>query len=322
MGNIKDISYFRENIYSYRDRINSTCLVAFHHLIDRIEKDIILNGKESVLEKRGLVEIGIKSSLDRAILSNEEHNEYSKNCSYKDFTAMAEIIYRYYLRYAFQRLKESGFNVDILKYSINSDGRRGDNANICNSISDDYYSSLVDISITYSGNLEKSLLDGMRDKYNLDDIEANPVITDEEIPNNIKEDKMPSNIKENSLDTLDEDDEKLDVLSTTTPSIDCDIEDAKEIYRRKLVGYSNSVLKSILDLIMNCISSGKESIDIDTGIVKGELSKIGADISDKGLYDIMCWLSTILSETYNYRLDIADSFQKDKVYIMNVSGWA
>lgn len=316
MGNIKDISYFRENIYSYRDRINSTCLVAFHHLIDRIEKDIILNGKESVLEKRGLVEIGIKSSLDRVIVSNEEHSEYSKNCSYKDFTAMAEIVYRYYLRYAVSRLKESGFNVDILKYRINSDGRRGDDANICDSISDDYYSSLVDISITYSGKLEKSLLDGMRTKYNLDDIEANPVITDEEIPNNIKEDKMPSNIKENS------DDEKSDVLATTTPDIDCDIEDAKEIYRRKLVGYSNSVLKSILDLIMNCISSGKESIDIDTGIVKEELSKIGADISDKGLYEIMCWLSTVLSETYDYKLDVVDSFQKDKIYIINISGWA
>lgn len=307
MGNIKDISYFRENIYSYRDRINSTCLVAFHHLIDRIEKDIILNGKESAIEKRGLVEIGIKSSLDRAVLPNYEYREYSKNCSYKDFTAIAEIVYRYYLCYAVPRLKESGFDVDILKYRINSDGRRGDNANICDSISDDYYSSLVDISITYSGKLEKSLLDEMKAKYNLDDIEANPVITDEEIQNNIKENS---------------DDEKSDVLATTTPSIDCDIEDAKEIYRRKLVGYSNSVLKSILDLIMNCISSGKESIDIDIGIVKGELNKIGADISDKGLYEIMCWLSIILSETYGYNLDIADSFQKDKVYIINVSGWA
>ena len=158
----------------------------------------------------------------------------------------------------------------------------------------------------------------MRTKYNLDDIEANPII---EIPNNIEKensDVCPKTVESETYDNG----ENIDVLATTTPDLDYDIEDAKEIYRRRLVERSNSVLKSILDLIMNCISSGKESIDIDTGIVKEELSKLGADISDKGLYEIMCWLSTVLSETYEYKLAIVDSFQKDKIYIINISGWA
>ena len=33
MGDTKNISYFRENIYKYRDRIDGTCLVAFHYLL-------------------------------------------------------------------------------------------------------------------------------------------------------------------------------------------------------------------------------------------------------------------------------------------------
>lgn len=268
MSNIKNISYFRENIYKYRDRIDGTCLVAFHYLIDRIEKDILLNNKFSVVEKRGIVEIGIKSSLDRAVLFNEEHNEYSKNCEYKDFTIISEIVYRYYLKYVIPRLRESGFGVYILSYNTDYYGR------VC----DDY------------------------------------TRVDNELSSNLTSDA--------ELEIEDKDNENIDVLATTTPDLDYDIEDAKEIYRRRLVERSNSVLKSILDLIINCISSGKESIDIDTGIVKGELSKLGADMSDKGLYEIMCWLSTVLSETYDYKLDVVDSFQKDKIYIINISGWA
>ena len=319
MGDTKNISYFRENIYKYRDRIDGTCLVAFHYLIDRIEKDMILNGKESVTEKRGLVEIGIKSSLDRAVLFNEEHNEYSKNCEYKDFTIISEIVYRYYLGYAVPRLRESGFDVDILSYKTDYYSRGENDANICDTISDDYYGSSVNLSITYSGKLEKSLLDGMRAKYNLNDIEANPII---EISSNIEKENSDAYSKAVESETYDAGGEKIDVLATTTPDLDYDIEDAKEIYRRRLVERSNSVLKSVLDLVMNCISSGKESIDIDTSIVKEELSKLGADISDKGLYEIMCWLSTVLSETYDYKLDVVDSFQKDKIYIINISGWA
>lgn len=352
MGDTKDISYFRENIYKYRDRIDGTCLVAFHYLIDRIEKDILLNNKFSVVEKRGIVEIGLKSSLDRAILSNEEHNEYSKNCEYKDFTIMSEIVYRYYLKYVIPRLRESGFGVYILSYNTDYYGRVCDDyTRVCDLIVDDCFSDSfsdsVNISITYDGRIDKSLLDEMRAKYNLDDIEANPVITDngrlgsspldkildkvraKHNVNGIKtnpvitDNELSSNLTSDAeLEIEDKDNENIDVLATTTPNIDCDIEDAKEIYRRKLAKYGDLVLKSILDLIINCISSGKESIDIDTGIVKGELSKLGADISDKGLYEIMCWLSTILSETYDYKLDIVDSFQKDKIYIINISGWA
>lgn len=159
----------------------------------------------------------------------------------------------------------------------------------------------------------------MRAKYNLNDIEANPII---EISNNIEKENSDAYSKAVESETYDDGDGRSDVLATTTPDLDYDIEDAKEIYRRRLVERSNSVLKSVLDLVMNCISSGKESIDIDTGIVKEELSKLGADISDKGLYEIMCWLSTVLSETYEYKLDIVDSFQKDKIYIINISGWA
>ena len=211
----------------------------------------------------------------------------------------------------------------------------------------------MNISITYNGRLDSSLLDEMRAKYNLDDIEANPVITDNgrlgsslldklldkmrdkhninDIKTNpvITDSELPSNLTSDAGSEIevkpkieDKDNEKIDILATTTPDLDYDIEDAKEIYRRRLVEHSNSVLKSVLDLIMNCISYGKESIDIDTSIVKDELSKLGADISDKGLYEIMCWLSAVLSETYDYKLDIVDSFQKDKIYIINISGWA
>lgn len=373
MGNIKNISYFRENIYRYRDRINDTCLLAFHILIDRIEKDILSNTKISVIEKRGYAEIGIKSSLDRAVLSNAEHKEYSKNCSNEDFTVISEIVYRYYLKYAITRLRESGFGVYILNYDVDYYGRCGDDyTRVCDLIVDDCFSTSLNISITYSGRLGStlsSLLDEMRAKYNLDDIEANPVITDakhnvndtkttpvitdndrlgsslldrlldkmrakhnvNDIKTNpvITDNELPSNLTSDAGSEIgdkpkieDKDNERLDVLATTTPDLDYDIEDAKEMYRRRLVERSNSVLKSILDLVMNCISSGKESIDIDTSIVKEELSKLGADISDKVLYEIMCWLSTVLSETYDYKLDIVDSFQKDKIYIINISGWA
>lgn len=232
---------------------------------------------------------------------------------------ISEIVYRYYLGYAVPRLRESGFDVDILSYKTDYYSRGENDANICDTISDDYYGSSVNLSITYSGKLEKSLLDGMRTKYNLNDIEANPII---EISDNIEKENSDAYSKAVESETYDDGDGRSDVLATTTPDLDYDIEDAKEIYRRRLVERSNSVLKSVLYLVMNCISSGKESIDIDTGIVKEELSKLGADISDKGLYEIMCWLSTVLSETYEYKLDIVDSFQKDKIYIINISGWA